>query len=229
MNTVKSPRKVFDVIIGDRTYDVYDIDGKEHEGWNGEPKTWWLYFAPQLPEGTTPPVDSDSWEPWSKSINRMLWDIRFKEYNTSKEKWDSTQFRSGLKCEMWCNNKLVYAFGTNDLNFAMGKVQYLMVVLSEHCYDFFNPEKMNGRKIWWYGLPATVKPKSDGWEIGIVPDYSTGIDKKTWWEEFIKRRSNINEKVDEHDIQVFDSEDDYSDYINWGDALSDGHIDWFRK
>ena len=229
MTEIKSPRKIFDVIIHDKYYDVYDIEGKLHDGWNGEPKTWWLYYSERMPEGTTPPIDSEYWEPWCKSINRRLWYIRFKEYNTCKVKWDSNNFRSGLNCEMWCNNKLVYSFGTNDLNFAMGKAQYLIVILSEHCYDFFNPEKEKGRKIWWYGLPAFVSPKSNGWEIGIQPDYSTGLDKQTWWAEFKKRRSNINEKVDENDIKVWDGEDDYSDYINWGDALSDGHIDWFRK
>lgn len=228
-SNIKTPRKIFEVIIRDKTYDVYDIDGKEHGGWNGEPKTWWLYYADRMPEGAIPPHDSESWEPWHKSINRRLWDIRFKEYNSTKEKWGATQFRSGLNCEMWCNNKLVYSFGTFDLAFAFSKAQYLITILSEHSYNFFEPEKEKGRKIWWYGLPATVKPNIEGWEIGIIPDYTTGIDKKQWWEEFKKRRSNINEKSDENDIKVWDGEDDYSDYINWGDALSDGHIDWFRK
>lgn len=226
---INTPRKIFEVLIHNKTYHVYDINGKEHEGWNGEPKTWWLYFADPMPEGAIPPHDSESWEPWHKSINRHLWDIRFKQYNSTKEKWDATQFRSGLNCEMYCNNKLVYSFGTFDMNFAFAKAQYLMVIMSEHPYDFFNSEKNNGRKIWWYGLPATVKVKSEGWAIGVIPDYTTGIDKKQWWSEFKKRRSNLNEVVDDNDIQVFDGEDDDSDHINWGDALSDQHIDWFRK
>lgn len=229
MTNVKAPRKIFEVIIHNKIYDVYDIDGKEHGGWNGEPKTWWIYHASRVPEETVPPPDSDSWEPWSRSLNRRLWDISFKEYNTSKEKWGATQFSHSLQCEMRCNNKLVYSFGTFDLPFAMAKAQYLITKMSEHSYNFFEPEKENGRKIWWYGLPATVKPHSDGWEIGIVPDYSTGINKETWWSEFKKRRSNLNEKVDPNNIEIWDEEDDNSDYINWGDALSDGHIDWFRK
>lgn len=229
MLTIKTPRKIFDVLIHNKTYDVYDIDGKEHGGYNGEPKTWWLYFADRMPEGAIPPHDSESWEPWHKSINRRLWDIRFKEYNSTKEKWNATQFRSGLNCEMYCNNKLVYSFGTFDMNFAFAKAQYLIVIMSEHPYDFFNSDKNNGRKIWWYGMPATVKVKSYGWEIGVIPDYTTGLEKSAWWKEYLRRRSNINEKIDENDIQVWDGEDDYTDYINWGDALSDQHINWFRK
>ncbi len=229
MSTIKTPRKIFDVLIHNKAYDVYDIDGKEHEGWNGEPKTWWLYFADRMPEGAIPPHDSESWEPWHKSINRRLWDIRFKEYNSTKEKWNATQFRSGLNCEMYCNNKLIYSFGTNDLAFAFAKAQYLIVKMSEHPYDFFDTASELGRKIWWYGLPATVKPRSDGWDIAIIPDYTTGLSKESWWHEFKKRRSNINEVIDENDIKVWDGEDDNTDYISWGDALSDGHIDWFRK
>lgn len=226
----QAPRKVFEVIIHGKTYDVYDVHGKEHMGYNGEVKTWWLYYSDLLPEGTVPPVDSEYWEPWSNSINRRLWDIRFKEYNSSKEKWGETRFRSGLNCEMYCNDKLIYSFGTGSLSFAMSKAQYLTVVLSEHCYDFFDQESQNGRKIWFYGLPAAVRPNtSHPGEIGIVPDYSTGIDKKEWWSEFKRRRSNINEKISEDDMRVWDEEEDYSDYINWGDALSDGRIDWFRK
>ena len=68
------------------------------------------------------------------------------------------------------------------------------------------------------------------WEITIIPDYSTGIDKETWWNEFKTRRSNINEIVDkDNDIAVFDEDDDNKDYINWGDAFSDQHIDWHRS
>ncbi len=40
----KQIRKIFSVIIGKNEYDVYDVDGKEHAGLNGEPKTWWVYF-----------------------------------------------------------------------------------------------------------------------------------------------------------------------------------------
>jgi hypothetical protein len=228
--TTKAPRKIFEVIIHNRPYDVYDIEGKEHGGWNGEPKTWWLYYAERLPEGMIPPADSPEFEPWSKSINRRLWDIRFKEYNSSKEKWGETQFRSGLNCEMWCNNKLVYSFGTHDLNFAMAKAQYLIVHLSEHSYDFFNPEKMKGRKIFFYNLPATIQPSTSyAGEIRIYPDYAV-MPKEAWWKEYRRRKKKVGAKPDDWDEieREDDIESEQSDMINWGDALSDGHIWWHR-
>ena len=42
----------------------------------------------------------------------------------------------------------IFSFGTggNYLDFAMAKIKYLQVKLSEHPYNFFEPEKENGRK-----------------------------------------------------------------------------------
>ena len=184
---VKQPRKIFTVIIHKKEYDVFDIDGKEHAGYNDTPKTWWRYYSDRLPDGLLPPSDSPHFEPMHSSIERRLWDLKFTQKTSTKEKWGKTQFRSSTWCEMRCNNKLVYAFGTTGgsrgMDFAMGKVKYLQVVLSEHCYNFFEPEKENGRKICWYGLPATVRVKSDTWEISIIPDYTAGLNEEEWWKE----------------------------------------------
>ena len=231
------PRKVFTVIIHEKEYDVYDIENKEHEGYNDNPKTWWLYYSDRLPEGLIPPDDSDCWKPFSSGIIRRLWDIRIKQINSTKEKWGETNFRNNTSVEMWCNNKLIYAFGTGGkhLDFAMAKIQYLQVVLSEHPYDFFNAEKENGRKIFWYGLPATVRVKSDTWEISVIPDYTVGLSKVEWWAELKRRESKYPSNTDGLDKQFEEmDEEDFNesmsnDYINWGDALSDQHIDWFRK
>ena len=233
---IKTPRRIFTVIIhADKEYDVYDIEGKEHSGYNDVPKTWWLYYSKRLPEGLIPPHDSNSFVPFSRQINRRLWDIKIHQYNSSKEKWGETRFSSGTQVEMRCNGKKVYEFGTFDLSFAFAKIQYLQVVLSEHPYNFFETEKENGRKICWYGLPATVKVnKAQTWEIGIVPDYTAGLSKEEWWKELRRRKSNYS-KPDDCDKQMDEideeeeKESERDDYINWGDALSDGNIYWFRN
>ena len=36
---IKTPRKIYTVIIHNKEFDVYDIEGKEHEGYNDTPKT----------------------------------------------------------------------------------------------------------------------------------------------------------------------------------------------
>lgn len=229
-------KKSFPVIIHEKQYWVWDIEGKEHAGPNGEVKTWWLYYADDLPEGLTPPIDSKYWEPYCRSINRQLWDIRFKQHNTTKEKWGETDFRNHTSVEMWCNGKMIYAFGTAGsewgLSFAFAKVQYLQVILSEHCFNFFDPEKENGRKILWYGLPATVViSKHQSWEIQIKPDYTAGLSRNEWWAEYFNRKRKVGVVDNEFtEMEKDDDEEDFSnDLINWGDALSDQHINWFRS
>lgn len=230
------PKKIFTVIIHNKEYNVYDIESKEHGGYNDTPKTWWLYYSDMLPEGLIPPYDSDNWEPYSIGILRRLWDIRIKQHNTTKEKWGETRFNNSTSVEMWCNNKLIYQFRTGGtyLDFAFSKIQYLQVLLGEHPYNFFEPEKEEGRKICWYGLPATVLTGYEAGEIRIKPDYSTGLDKKEWWKE-LKRRQHKYTNKDDFDKQFdeMDEEEDResqdNDIINWGDALSDGNIYWFRK
>ncbi len=231
--TIKVPRKIFSVIIRNKEYDVYDIERKEHQGYGDIPKTWWLYYSDRLPEGTIPPPDSDSFVPYHKWIERRLWELKFKMYNTSKNKWDEWTFSHGCSCEIWCNNKHIYSFNTGDINFAMSKAQYLMVHMSEHPFDFFNQEKENGRKIWWHGLPATIKLGYEPGEIKIYPDYSTGITPDQWWKELKNRESKIGTYKKDDDWDEIEKENMadniQSGYINWGDALSDNHIDWFRK
>jgi hypothetical protein len=224
-------RKIFEVIIHDNPFDVYDIDGKEHAGDNGEPKSWWLYHSQRMPPGTNPPIDSPHWVPFHSRINRRVWEFRIKQRNTTKEKWGETQFRNNTCVEMICNGKPVYEFSTTGnpygLAYAMSKIQYLIVRLEEHPYNFFNPEKESGRKIYWKGLPATVKPSFHPGEIYIVPDYTAGLTKDQWWNELRQRERFIPAKQD--DFSDTDEDGPQSEYINWGDALSDGHIDWFRK
>ena len=234
-----SIRRVFTVFIYDKPFDVFDIQGKEHDGYNDTIKTWWVYFAEPPPDGITPPIDSEYWKPLSVGTQRRVWEVKIKQTNTTKEKWGDTDFRSHTAVQMWCNTRLVYEFGTTSghrgFSYALAKIQYLQVQLEEHCYNFFEPETEKGRKIWWYGLPATVQPKSDGWEIGIKPDYTAGMDRAEWWKEYTNRTSKMPKPTDPDAVEDMEmeredfEEDMESDYINWGDALSDKHINWFRK
>ena len=81
-------------------------------------------------------------------------------------------------------------------------------------------------------IASNGKVKSYGWEIAIIPDYTAGLNKEQWWAELSKREKNLGEeKYDEmKDVEEEDfKESMQSDYINWCDALSDQHINWFRK
>jgi len=233
------PRQIFKVVINGKEYDVYDIKGKEHEGNNNSCKTWWLFFS-HLPDGMIPDHDNQYLEPYTDSINRFNWEIKFFQINYSDSKWDSTSFRNITKCEMYCNNKLVYSFQTNGgkegMSYAMAKSQFLQVKLIEHPYNFFETDKEKGRKIFYYGLPAKISVNSsETWNIGIIPCYESGLNKEEWWDEYIRRTSKINPIYLDDDEEMEDMDKEYileykqDDYINWGDVLEDRNIDWFRN
>lgn len=227
--------KIFQVIIDDNIYDVFDIKDKEHEGYNNTPKTWWIYYSKARIREKTLSIDSSCFIPFTSSVPRLTWDIRFvqKTY-TKNEKCFS--FRNNTVCEMRCNNNLIYSFFTNGgesgMDFAMSKAQFLRVALLEHPFDFLNPESEKDRKIWYYGLPATIAIRSDNekWKIFIIPEYSVKINKETWWKLLIDRRSNVGEEIDtSNDVSNNEIEDDFQDYINYGDAFYATDINWFRK
>jgi hypothetical protein len=230
-------KKIFEVMIYEKFYDVYSIEDKKHESLNGEPDTWWLYLGQRLPEGEQPTIDSPNWKPWNNNIQRCIWEIRLKQRNTTKEKWDETRFSSSTNVEIYCNGKLFYSFSTlggdSGMAFAMAKAQYMIVKMTEHPFNFLEPEKENGRQIWWYNLPATVVVSTyNPWEIRIKPDYSTGLTKEEWWVEYKNRQNKVLSAQEIFiDEDGFDDEDNdiNEDLINWGDALSDGNIWWFRK
>lgn len=220
------PRHVaYHVLINDKGYAVYDIKDAYHSlgsanGANHE-DTYFIYYG-------------NEWCPFvSRGVNRICWEIKYKQKNTAKNKWDEWQFRRTGWCEMWANGKLIYAFGSYDLNYALSKAQYLTVALLEFPgFNFLDPEKERGRKVWWLGLPATIKNHtSEPWEISIVPDY-TALPKQEWWAQYAVRSSKYKdtdkESLEDHKEDL--EEDIRSDYINWGDAFeAGGRIDWFRK
>lgn len=236
-----SVRKIFDILIGDRPYSVYSIDGYEHMlgKSNGCPDTWWLDYSvyettidnrgvlnePHVRE-LIPYID--------KGTHRICWEINYRQFNRMKYKWDEWDIRNGGICKMHANGKLVYSFYSREIGYALSRAQSLEVILLEHPFDFLNQEKENGRKIWYYGLPATIKTSSmNPGEIGIIPDYSYMTDKE-WWDALEEKKKKVypkNHELTEDDKwekEGFEEDRQFSSWINHGDALCDGMIWWFR-
>lgn len=232
--------KIFDISIDGKLYPVYSIPGYEHQlgKSNGCPDNWWLDWSDYEPHSDE---DGDIQEPCIRELipyidlgaHRICWEIRYRQYNTMKYKWDDWDIRNGGKCEMYANGKLVYSFYSREIGYALSRAQSLQTILMEHPFDFLNPERMEGRKIWYYGLPATVRLNgSHPGEIGVVPDYSY-IDKKDWWAELKMKKEKITPKDrvksdDEQLDEEYFEENANSPWINHGDALWDGMIGWFR-
>lgn len=236
-----SPIKIFDILINDKPYTVYSIEGYEHDHgkYNGWPDIWWLDYSDYEYEidddGIVNNISVRGLIPYiDKGVNRICWEVRFKQTNNIKYKWDEWRLSAGGNCEMWANGELVYKFFSRDIGSALSMAQTMEWKLLEHPYNFLNPEEENGRKIWYYGLPATIRNSSHPGEIGIVPDYSYMAESE-WWGELKKRKTNITpEDYIKTDDDLRDEEDFYDDrkfstWINHGDVFWDGMINWFRK
>lgn len=221
--------------IGNTYYPVYQLE-KTHNA-NGYESNDWIFFS----EEAVPENEDDEFIPYTSEIRRNSFSISFIQSNSAKYKWDEWSLRTNTDCVISFNDKPIYQFGTiggfQGMSFAMAKAEYLLTVLSEHAYNFFEPEEELGRKIYYYGLPATVIPSTTyPGEIKIKADYSY-IDKDEWFKLY-KERSKVftpnGLKSPYSDIFGDDDCESYyefyeSDILNWGDALSDGNIYWFRN
>ena len=239
-------RRIFDIHINDESFPVFDIEGKEHEygKHNGCPTTWWLDYTKDEngnyldPEKTQLLVEMSGKErnliPYiDKGVHRICWEINYKQGNSIRYKWDDYDIRSYGACTIRANGRDVYKFRHSDLHGAMAHVQYLCEKLISHPYNFFQPEKDDGRKIYFKSLPAFVRTGYDVGEIKIEPDYSM-LPKKKWWriyELFGSKKYESADSIfrdDDETVGEDIDENQNNDMINWGDALSDGHIYWFR-
>lgn len=218
-------RVAFHILIRDKHYAVYDIPKAYHSlgTANGEPfeDTYFILYA-------------NEWVPFiSKGVHRICWEIKYKQTNTAKNKWDEWRFSNSGHCEMWANGILIYEFFGRTLDYSLSKAQYLTVALLEFPgFNFLHPEENEGKKVWWLGLPAIIQlSKIRPWEISIHPDL-TEIPKEKWWSLYKERTTNVNNtdtESKEEEKEDFE-EDNSSGYINWGDAFeAGGRINWFRK
>ena len=217
-------RLVFHIIVNGNKRQVLDIPGKEHDGLNDSPKTWWLYTGQCDTFGNSFVIDMCKMIPYDKaSMNSNSWDIRITQPQTFKSKFDSVRVTNTTHVTMSVNKVKVYEFDTfgdsKGLDYAMNKASVLRTTLTEHPYDFLNPETEKGRKIYYLGLPAIVQPKYNmTWEIMIYPDTSE-IDMNTWLKLHDERS----------DVLKITSKMTSMEYINYGDALDDKYINWFRS
>ena len=218
-------RVAFQISINDELYNVWDIPGYEHENgkWNGTPTTWWLEYNERL----IPYVDI--------GVNRICWEINYKQTNSIKYKWDDADIRSGGRCTLRANGKDVYEFFSRNPEHALPKANSLLVQLIEHPFNFLNQEEEEGRKIWYYGLPATISIAARPGEMSIVPEYSADLPEDKWWELYLERSNPVQIGLSKDEIdEINESRErslEWKDFgrIGHGDPLWDGMIQWFRK
>jgi len=237
-------REIFQIRIYDKMYSVYAIDGYEHQlgKSNGCPDTWWLDYSNYEPE-TEPdglknnPIIRELIPYIDRGVHRVCWGVSYEQYNSTKYKWDEWDIRNGGIVTITANGKPVYKFHYRDLQGALIEASSKIQKMGEHPFDFIRQEKEEGRKIWYHGLPATIRLGYEPGEIKIRPDYSY-LSPKEWWDELERRESKVFSKQRIHtpdevqDIEMdkehFLEHKDYGE-INHGSAFYDGMINWFRS
>ena len=228
-------RKIFEIQIYEKMYPVYSIEGYEHNlgKYNGCPDTWWLDYSQYDTEIGNPERELIPYI--DKGVHRVCWRVDYEQHNSTKYKWDEWDIRNGGICKIYANGKPVYKFHYRELKGALAAASNKIDEMIEHPFNFINPEEENGRKIWYYGLPAKILLGYEPGEIKIEPDYSY-IPESEWWKELEKRQTNVTPKYideeDNDDIKIekehFEESKDYG-IINHGDVFYDGMIKWFRK
>jgi hypothetical protein len=239
----KNVRKIFEIQIREEMYPVYSIEGYEHQlgKSNGCPDTWWLDYSDYNTvverDGTiSSPIIRELVPYIDKGVHRTCWGIDYQQYNTTKYKWDEWDIRNGGICKISANGKPVYKFHYRDLQGALAAASSKIDEMMNHPFDFIHPETEEGRKIWYYGLPAIIKLGYEPGEIRIKPDYSY-MTSTEWWNELEKRQTNVTPKnrnyiddekeEEERDKERFEETKDYGE-INHGSVFYDGMINWFR-
>lgn len=231
-------RPIFQIRIRDKMYQVYSIEGYEHNLGknNGCPDTWWLDYSDY---GTEYDIDDAYINirpliPYiDNGVHRTCWGVEYQQYNTTKYKWDEWNLYNGGVCKITANGKEVYQFNHSDLNGALVNAQVLIEKMMNHPFNFIKPEEEIGRKIWYYGLPAKILLGHRNGEIQIEPDY-TYLSSTEWWNELERRRSRITPKENAKDDddrlnkEYFEETKDFG-IINHGDVFHDGMIWWFRN
>lgn len=227
-------RKLWQVLVHNRPYWVYSIEGKEHH----KGSDYWLYYNQDhdqlCVDGVVPNIDARDWEPWTeKAVPRIHWEISYKELTTSKVKWDETRFTTHCKAEVKANGKLFLVVDTfGDMAYVFARIQYMIVAYSEHSFNFFDPMSENGRAIYYHGLPANIEVRDDSYEIMIHPNYEDeGISRREWWHAYRKTQLlGMDPEDDDFKLEVdYLNDYDKTGYINHGSAYSDKHIKWHRK
>ena len=179
----KKERKLFDILIRDEKYGVWDRPDKEHNYGkdNGGSPTWWLKYETGM-QGEKKKVE---WIPYiDRGTNRPCWDINITQQNYMKYKWDEWDLRSNTHCNILCNRQKVYEFGCNDLGYAFAKAHQLIVKLSEHPFNFSDPESEIGRKIWYHEQPAIIDSLMlDQGCMMIKKDGEGGFNMKRPWDD----------------------------------------------
>ena len=192
-------RKIFSTMIDGKKMWVYRRNEEHQDGErNGTPNNWWLKYD-----------RSDGyydWVPWvDKLTKRPCFEIKIREGNHMKYKWDEWNIKGGVYCEIILNGEKVYEFRARDIEYVMAKATVLKNQILEHPFDFTNPDEMVGRKVYYREQPAIVERVILDQGCVILKKDGTGnFSKPAYWDDEMdwEEESTVKEEI-------------FSDHIWW--------------
>jgi hypothetical protein len=209
-------KKIDRVLIRGTEYDLLDIPDKEHNLGkdNGVVSTLWVDF--KMPELT----DEHEYIPWIDiGTNRKSWGINIQQGNSINYKWNSSRIDGHTFVTITLNDKPVYDFYCNKLDYAFTKAQSLISELEYHPLSLTDMTDGIGRKIFFKRLPAKITSRGVGY-VMIEPDCKEE-DLENWWKMYRDPWSEEDYEEDHH--QELKREGDIKD-----DILSP-MIWWYRN
>ena len=144
----------WDVVIKDREYKIYDIDGYIHSiGGRWGNNSYWA--CPRNEEPSVNNLIPFSGEP-------CAWGILIEPANYIKHSGlNGTSLERGCSCVITRNGKPFYSVGARDMDYAWAKAYSLLISdilegpINFNCYDYQHKEIL-GRHIWWKRKPYTI-------------------------------------------------------------------------
>lgn len=188
----KAHKLNWDLVIGDKLYNVYRIPGFIHciGGKYGENDYW---CCPRNEEPTYENLIEFYGEP-------VRWAIETRSNNYITGKWGETEVRHSYYIIITRNGEPFYEFGCSHLSYGLAKAQVLLTEISEHPVYFneidYDKKYIIGRKVKFKGEPGIItKYFKDQGAVMIKPDIEAGTNISKFYCEV--------------------KEDIFADSINW--------------
>lgn len=197
---LKNPKAislVFTTMVSGKKMGVYKREETHEDGErNGTPNNWWLKYEKS---------SGYEWIPWvDKITNRPCFEFKIREGNYVKYKYDNSDIRGSVFCEIFLNGDKVYEFGAGSIEYATARAVVLKSEIMEHPFDFSNPDGEIGRKVFYKDEPAVVERVILDQGCVILRKDAHGNFKKPIWDD---------EGWEDEDSTV--KEDILSDHIWW--------------
>jgi len=142
---------VFKTVVNDRIQEVWRRNESHPQGEiNNRDSHLWL-------RQTFEDTDDVDWVPWiGIGTNRPCFEIKLVQGNRTKCKWGETRINGTGWAEIFCNKTKVYEYGFRDIEYGLARAQVLISDMTEHPFNFMDPESEIGRKIRYYEQPAVI-------------------------------------------------------------------------